>query len=174
MWCLWTTIPPENGQQDTFGNRRSRYWRIAGCGDGYRSWTDWSTYRRPDRIAHCITKADAKMTQYLVSLKPYLNEPSVTLFLTAAGLLWVWFTAIAKKKDMTIHDLWMFAVLLVTAITGVFIFFGAFPVIQTSPQNGLWGGVTGVCMAIYSWIQFKKEFKRFFSDDAPTAPKSTT
>jgi multidrug transporter EmrE-like cation transporter len=113
------------------------------------------------------------MTQYLVILKPYLNEPSVTLFLTAGGLLWVWFTAIAKKRDMTIHDLWMFAVLLVTSITGVFIFFGAFPVIQTSPQNGLWGGVTGVCMAIYSWIQFKKEFKRFFSEDAPTTPKST-
>jgi multidrug transporter EmrE-like cation transporter len=113
------------------------------------------------------------MTQYIVYLRPYLNEPSVTLILTTAGLVWVWIRAAIRKRDVSIHDLWMFAVLLVTAITGVFIFFGAFPVIQTSPQNGLWGGVTGVCMAIYSWIQFRKELKRFFSSNATAEPEST-
>ena len=113
------------------------------------------------------------MTQYIVYLKPYLNETSVTLVITALGLLWVCITAAVKKRDVSIHELWMFAVLLVTSVTGVFIFFGAFPVIQTSPQNGLWGGVTGVCMAIYSWIQFRKELKRFFSSHTMTEQEST-
>jgi len=113
------------------------------------------------------------MTQSLLYVKPYLNEPSVTLVLTAIGLLWVWIRATAKKRDVTIHDLWVFAVLLVTAVTGVFIFFGAFPVIQVSPQNGLWGGVTGMCMAIYSCIQMRKEFRDRFSQEETTPAAAT-
>ena len=70
------------GQQDTFGNCWCGDWGIARCGNGRRGWADWCFDWRADRIAHCITKADAKMMQYLVYLKPYLNEPSVTLILT--------------------------------------------------------------------------------------------
>jgi multidrug transporter EmrE-like cation transporter len=113
------------------------------------------------------------MMQYILYLKSYLNEPSVTLIATTLGLVWVCIRAAVKKREVSIHDLWMFAVLLVTAITGVFIFFAAFPVIQTSPQNGLWGGVTGVCMAIYSWIQFRKELKRFFSSNGMNEQRAT-
>jgi hypothetical protein len=77
------------------------------------------------------------------------------------------------KREPTIQSLWSLALLFATAATGVFIFLGAFPVIKVSPQNGLWGGITGVCMAIFSWFQIKKEVRILLSKEEDSAPKPT-
>ena len=73
-----------------------------------------------------------------------------------------------KRGQCNLGELFTFVVNITGGVTGVYIFIGAFDVIKVSPQNGLWGGITGLILFLLTLQNVVLELRGIFGH--PVAP----
>jgi hypothetical protein len=76
-----------------------------------------------------------------------------------------------KRGECDLKRLAIFAVNVIGAMTGVFIFLGAFDVLKASVQNGVWGGVTGLCITLVTAQEIIGEFRALFKKQVEPSQK---
>jgi multidrug transporter EmrE-like cation transporter len=95
-----------------------------------------------------------------------VNEVTVTLIVTAAGALAYWLCAQWKTGACGIEKLFPFAVNLVGAVAGVYMFVWAVQLGKTSIHYAAWAGITGVCMTFYMVEKIKEAVQCLFAPKA--------
>jgi hypothetical protein len=79
-----------------------------------------------------------------------MNQSTITLAAVAALTVPYFILHMKRHGKCETRYLFAFVVNLVGLISGIYIFVGAFDVIKTSPQNGVWGGITGIVLTIWT------------------------
>lgn len=88
---------------------------------------------------------------------------SVTLWTVLPTSIFYFVCHIIKKGKCDPGELFMFVVNVTGGVTGIYIFLGAFDVIKVSPQNGLWGGITGLILTLLTLQNILIELRELFS-----------
>lgn len=91
-----------------------------------------------------------------------MNETIVTLVCVAALGIPYFGCSILRIGGCKLEKFVMFILYVISMVTGVYIFFGAFKVAEPSSQNAVWGGVTGFILMLYSLEKIYAEFKLLF------------
>jgi len=95
-----------------------------------------------------------------------MNETRVTLIVAAIAVVSFAVMTTFKKKESNLEEIVVLAMNVVGAVTGVYIFVGAFRGIEDLTQNSTWAGITGICMVIYFFGKIRMAFLRLFSEEA--------
>jgi hypothetical protein len=103
-----------------------------------------------------------------------MNEGKVTIIIAAAIAVAFWLCSMWKKGECKLESLVILVMNLVGAVTGVYIFLGAYWFGDNSAQNAIWGGITGVCMTLYTLEKVIATFRRLFSVEVLPEPSDET
>jgi hypothetical protein len=88
-----------------------------------------------------------------------LGQGPVTLYVVGVLTVSLWVAAMCRGRELDSSTLLMFAVNVVGVVTGVYIFAGAFDLMKTSMQNGIYSGITGCLVSIVTLQNLIREIK---------------
>jgi hypothetical protein len=90
------------------------------------------------------------MTGSITWAKSPEGQGAITLITILITTLPYFVLHMKRHNKCETRYLFAYVVNIIGFVTGIYIFWGAFDVIKTSLQNGIWGGITGVVLALWT------------------------
>lgn len=106
----------------------------------------------------------SKVLEVLSSMDQ-VSQGVVTLAVTGTLTVLYWVVTMCRKNGSQPHTLLMFAVNVIGVVTGIYMFVGAFTLMNTSAQNGILSGITGLCISLFTAQNIINELKALFGKE---------
>jgi hypothetical protein len=91
-----------------------------------------------------------------------MSQKIVSLLVLAAIAIAYFVCSLYKRGGFKLDDLFILLMTVIGAVTGVYLFWGALKSPEPFSRDAIWGGLTGICITLYSLERIIVSFKCLF------------